>query len=127
GLGRGVWGWWSQRRPFPPRAKRRSPSLTSCPSSSPDSRVRRLLGRRCRIPPAQGQPEMKFFVDTADTAEIRDLAATGLVDGVTTNPSLIHKAGRNFLEVVEEICGIVDGPGAAEVVALDHEGMMREA
>ncbi|TMJ17161.1 MAG: fructose-6-phosphate aldolase [Alphaproteobacteria bacterium] len=70
---------------------------------------------------------MKFFVDTADTAEIRDLAATGLVDGVTTNPSLIHKAGRNFLEVVEEICGIVDGPVSAEVVALDHEGMMREA
>lgn len=70
---------------------------------------------------------MKFFVDTADTAEIRDLAASGLVDGVTTNPSLIAKSGRNFLEVVEEICGIVDGPVSAEVVALDHEGMMREA
>ena len=54
---------------------------------------------------------MKFFVDTADTAEIRDLAETGLLDGVTTNPSLIHKAGRDFLEVVKEICGIVDGPG----------------
>ena len=50
---------------------------------------------------------MKFFVDTADTAEIRDLAATGLLDGVTTNPSLIHKSGRKFLEVVEEICGLV--------------------
>ncbi len=48
---------------------------------------------------------MKFFVDTADTAEIRDLAETGLLDGVTTNPSLIHKAGRDFLEVVKEICG----------------------
>ena len=70
---------------------------------------------------------MKFFVDTADTAEIRDLAASGLVDGVTTNPSLIHKAGRNFLEVVKEICSITDGPVSAEVVALDHEGMMREA
>jgi transaldolase len=70
---------------------------------------------------------MKFFVDTADTSEIRDLAATGLVDGVTTNPSLIHKAGRNFIEVVTEICGIVDGPVSAEVVALDHDGMMREA
>ncbi|HTH27648.1 MAG TPA: fructose-6-phosphate aldolase [Sphingobium sp.] len=70
---------------------------------------------------------MKFFVDTADTAEIRDLAATGLLDGVTTNPSLIHKSGRKFLEVVEEICGIVDGPVSAEVVALDHETMMREA
>ena len=70
---------------------------------------------------------MKFFVDTADTAEIRDLAETGLLDGVTTNPSLIHKAGRDFLEVVREICGIVPGPVSAEVVALDHEGMMREA
>ncbi|HYJ29065.1 MAG TPA: fructose-6-phosphate aldolase [Allosphingosinicella sp.] len=70
---------------------------------------------------------MKFFVDTADTAEIRDLAETGLIDGVTTNPSLVHKAGRDFLEVVREICGIVPGPVSAEVVALDHDGMMREA
>ncbi|GLV27958.1 putative transaldolase [Sphingobium sp. TomTYG75] len=70
---------------------------------------------------------MKFFVDTADTNEIRDLAATGLLDGVTTNPSLIHKSGRKFMEVVEEICGIVDGPVSAEVVALDHETMMKEA
>jgi len=70
---------------------------------------------------------MKFFVDTADTAEIRDLAATGLLDGVTTNPSLIHKSGRQFIEVVKEICGIVDGPVSAEVVALDHETMMKEA
>ncbi|HEY0413945.1 MAG TPA: fructose-6-phosphate aldolase [Allosphingosinicella sp.] len=70
---------------------------------------------------------MKFFVDTADTAEIRDLAETGLLDGVTTNPSLIHKAGRNFLEVVEEIAGIVAGPVSAEVVATDHREMMREA
>ncbi|WP_157215978.1 fructose-6-phosphate aldolase [Flavisphingomonas formosensis] len=70
---------------------------------------------------------MKFFVDTADTKEIADLAATGLLDGVTTNPSLIHKSGRKFLEVVEEICGLVEGPVSAEVVALDHEGMMKEA
>ena len=70
---------------------------------------------------------MKFFVDTADTNEIRDLAETGLLDGVTTNPSLIHKAGRDFLEVVREICGIVPGPVSAEVVAADHAGMMREA
>ena len=70
---------------------------------------------------------MKFFVDTADTAEIADLAATGLLDGVTTNPSLIHKSGRDFLEVVREICGIVEGPVSAEVVALDHETMMKEA
>ncbi|MBO9713205.1 fructose-6-phosphate aldolase [Sphingomonas sp.] len=70
---------------------------------------------------------MKFFADTADTADIRDLADAGLLDGVTTNPSLIHKAGRDFLEVVAEICEIVDGPVSAEVVALDFEGMMREA
>ena len=70
---------------------------------------------------------MKFFVDTADTKEIADLASTGLLDGVTTNPSLIHKSGRKFLEVVEEICGLVDGPVSAEVVALDHETMMKEA
>ena len=70
---------------------------------------------------------MKFFADTADTNDIRELAEAGLLDGVTTNPSLIHKAGRDFLEVVAEICKIVDGPVSAEVVALDHEGMMREA
>src|SRR5919199_4444146 len=70
---------------------------------------------------------MKFFVDTADTAEIRDLAETGLLDGVTTNPSLVHKAGRNFLESVKEIAALVPGPVSAEVVALDYEGMMREA
>lgn len=70
---------------------------------------------------------MKFFVDTADTSEIAELADTGLLDGVTTNPSLIQKSGRDFIEVTKEICGLVDGPVSAEVVALDHEGMMREA
>jgi transaldolase len=70
---------------------------------------------------------MKFFVDTADTVDIADLAATGLLDGVTTNPSLIAKSGRQFIEVVKEICGMVEGPVSAEVVALDHAGMMREA
>ncbi|MFY7837894.1 MAG: fructose-6-phosphate aldolase [Novosphingobium sp.] len=70
---------------------------------------------------------MKFFVDTADTADIADLAATGLLDGVTTNPTLIAKAGKDFIEVTREICGLVDGPVSAEVVALDHAGMMREA
>jgi len=70
---------------------------------------------------------MKFFVDTADTNDIRELAETGLLDGVTTNPSLIHKSGRDFLEVVREICSITPGPVSAEVVALDHDGMMREA
>ena len=70
---------------------------------------------------------MKFFADTAEIAEIRELADTGLLDGVTTNPSLIHKSGRNFLDVVREISGVVSGPVSAEVVALDYEGMMREA
>ncbi len=70
---------------------------------------------------------MKFFADTAEIAEIRELAATGLLDGVTTNPSLIHKAGRDFIEVVREIAGIVSGPVSAEVVALDFDEMMREA
>ncbi len=70
---------------------------------------------------------MRFFVDTADTAEIRDLAESGLVDGVTTNPSLIGKAGRDFIEVVREICEITPGPVSAEVVATDHREMMREA
>ncbi|MFN5778922.1 MAG: transaldolase family protein, partial [Novosphingobium sp.] len=70
---------------------------------------------------------MKFFADTAEIAEIKDLAATGLLDGVTTNPSLIAKSGRDFIEVTREICGLTSGPVSAEVVALDHEGMMREA
>jgi transaldolase len=69
---------------------------------------------------------MKFFVDTADIAEIRDLAATGLVDGVTTNPSLVAKSGRKFLDVVKEICDVVPGPVSAEVAALDHAGMLAE-
>jgi transaldolase len=70
---------------------------------------------------------MKFFVDTANIDDIAELASTGLLDGVTTNPSLIHKSGRQFLDVVKEICAIVDGPVSAEVVALDHATMMKEA
>ena len=70
---------------------------------------------------------MKFFVDTAEIADIKELAATGLLDGVTTNPSLIAKSGRDFMDVTREICAIVDGPVSAEVVALDHETMMKEA
>jgi transaldolase len=69
---------------------------------------------------------MKFFVDTADIAEIRDLVATGMLDGVTTNPSLVAKTGRKFGDVIAEICGIVAGPVSAEVTATDHEGMLRE-
>ena len=70
---------------------------------------------------------MKFFADTAEIDAIKDLAATGLLDGVTTNPSLIAKSGRDFMEVTKEICGLTDGPVSAEVVALDHETMMKEA
>lgn len=70
---------------------------------------------------------MKFFVDTADTNEIRDLAATGLLDGVTTNPSLVLKSGKSFIPLIEEICGIVDGPVSAEVAATDYETMWKEA
>ena len=70
---------------------------------------------------------MKFFVDTADIEAIRDLAATGLLDGVTTNPSLVQKSGRNFFEVLQEICDVVSGPVSAETTALDAEGMIKEA
>jgi transaldolase len=70
---------------------------------------------------------MKFFVDTADTKEIAELNAIGLLDGVTTNPSLILKAGRPMKEVIADICKIVKGPVSAEVAATDYDGMMREA
>ena len=69
---------------------------------------------------------MKFFLDTADIDEIRDLAATGLVDGVTTNPSLVAKSGRDFFEVVQEISSVVDGPISAEVTATDFDNMLEE-
>ena len=69
---------------------------------------------------------MKFFVDTADVDEIRDLADTGLLDGVTTNPTLVAKAGRDFKEVVREICDIVDGPVSAEVAATEADAMIAE-
>lgn len=70
---------------------------------------------------------MKFFLDTANIAEIRELAATGLVDGVTTNPSLAAKAGRPMTEIIAEICAAVEGPVSAEVLATDTAGMLREA
>ncbi|MCW5722163.1 MAG: fructose-6-phosphate aldolase [Devosia sp.] len=69
---------------------------------------------------------MKFFVDTADTAAIKELYETGLLDGVTTNPSLIAKSGRDFKEVIKEICGIVPGPVSAEVASLEFDGMVAE-
>lgn len=70
---------------------------------------------------------MKFFIDTADIKEITDLAATGMVDGVTTNPSLAAKSGKKFVDLIAEICAVVPGPVSAEVTALDHETMMKEA
>ena len=69
---------------------------------------------------------MKFFVDTADVGEIKELAATGLLDGVTTNPSLVAKARRDFKEIVADICAAISGPVSAEVAATDLEGMLKE-
>jgi transaldolase len=69
---------------------------------------------------------MKFFVDTAEIAEIRDLAETGLLDGVTTNPSLVAKSGRQFIDLVKEICEVVDGPVSAEVASTDFDTMLAE-
>ena len=69
---------------------------------------------------------MKLFLDTADINEITDLNKTGMVDGITTNPSLIAKSGRNIIQTIEKICGIVSGPVSAEVTATDYDGMMRE-
>jgi transaldolase len=70
---------------------------------------------------------MKFFIDTANIEEIKKANALGMVDGVTTNPSLVSKEGREFNGLIKEICGIVDGPVSAEVVSVDADGMVREA
>jgi transaldolase len=70
---------------------------------------------------------MKFFIDTADIGEIREAAAMGIIDGVTTNPSLVAKTGRKFRDVLLEICDVVKGPVSAEVVSTTHDEMMNEA
>ena len=70
---------------------------------------------------------MKFFIDTADIDEIKDLSATGLVDGVTTNPSIAAASGKSFLSLIADICEVVDGPVSAEVTATDFDTMMKEA
>ena len=70
---------------------------------------------------------MKFFIDTADVSEIKDLSSSGFLDGVTTNPSLIKKSGRNINEVIAEICDIVPGPVSAEVAAINYDDMIAEA
>jgi transaldolase len=70
---------------------------------------------------------MKFFIDTANIAEIKEAASMGVLDGVTTNPSLVAKEGKEFRKLLEEICAIVDGPISAEVLATEYEGIMKEA
>ena len=75
----------------------------------------------------ESENPMKFFVDTADINDIKDLESTGLLDGVTTNPSLIAKSGQNFLELIPEICKVVKGPVSAEVAATDYDTMQKEA
>ena len=70
---------------------------------------------------------MKFFIDTANIDEIKEAHSMGMVDGVTTNPSLIAKAGRDFEEIIRDICAIVDGPVSAEVISIDDDGMIKEA
>ena len=69
---------------------------------------------------------MKFFIDTANIAEIREAASMGVLDGVTTNPSLVAKEGKDFRKLLEEICAIVDGPISAEVISMEYDGIMRE-
>ena len=73
------------------------------------------------------EKKLKFFIDTADVSEIKDLSSSGFLDGVTTNPSLIKKSGRNINEVIAEICDIVPGPVSAEVAAINYEDMIAEA
>ena len=70
---------------------------------------------------------MKFFIDTANIQEIKEAASLGVLDGVTTNPSLVAKEGKEFRPLLEEICSLVDGPISAEVVATEYDGMMKEA
>jgi transaldolase len=84
------------------------------------------MRRRPPVKKGKSAAAMKFFIDTADVDEIRDLAATGLVDGVTTNPSLVAKTGRDFFDVLEEICALVPGPVSAEVAATDLDTMLAE-
>src|SRR5438270_10707460 len=86
--------------------------------------------RECSSPfpsTARGRPPMKFFIDTGDVGEIREAQAMGLVDGVTTNPSLIAKSGRKYNDVVVELCEIVNGPISAEELSTSYDEMMVEA
>lgn len=74
----------------------------------------------------RGDAAMKFFIDTANIAEIKEAASMGVLDGVTTNPSLVAKEGKDFHKLLEEICAIVDGPVSAEVISTDFDGIMKE-
>ena len=88
--------------------------------------IKRAAGGRGGSEAERAGPGMKFFVDTADVDEIRELVDTGLLDGVTTNPSLVAKTGRDFFEVLKEICALVPGPVSAEVAATDTDSMLTE-
>ncbi len=88
--------------------------------------IKRAAGGRGGSEAERASPNMKFFVDTADVDEIRELVDTGLLDGVTTNPSLVAKTGRDFFEVLKEICTLVPGPVSAEVTATDTDSMLDE-
>tara|TARA_R110002049_G_scaffold71979_2_gene185112 strand:- start:81910 stop:82674 length:765 start_codon:yes stop_codon:yes gene_type:complete len=96
---------------------------------SPNLAANRIIEQRSSNDDLQkvriGNP-MKFFIDTADIDAIREIAMSGLVDGVTTNPSLVAKTGRPFLELIKEICDVVDGPVSAEVAATDYDTMVAE-
>jgi transaldolase len=89
--------------------------------------ARRRPGAGARAAIVERKHAMKFFVDSADIKEIRELAATGLIDGVTTNPSLIAKSGQKIRDAIAEICSVVPGPVSAEVTATDYDGMMSQA
>jgi transaldolase len=126
------------RFPFNPKSTRAASACRLRPTASLDGSQPRsnrafsslVFARQkpnyARHPEPQQEEAMKFFIDTAEVSEIREAAMTGLVDGVTTNPSLIAKSGRNFLEVVAEICALVPGPVSAEVTANDFDTMLKE-
>jgi transaldolase len=126
------------RFPFNPKSTRAASACCLRPTASLDgsrSRSNRAFSslvfarqkpNYARHLELEQEKAMKFFIDTAEVSEIRDAAMTGLIDGVTTNPSLIAKSGRNFLEVVAEICALVPGPVSAEVTANDFDTMLKE-
>src|SRR5581483_11061100 len=93
----------------------------------PRSDIPSTASSRASVAHLRTDEHMKFFIDTGDTKEIRDAVAMGVIDGVTTNPSLVAKTGRKYVDVVREICDLVDGPISAEVLSTTYDEMMREA